>query len=305
MMNRGKCAEIQRLISDGIDSTLPRDVRSRVQQHLAECAECANFERAARKMGSRLGAMPHVHESPAVREQVLAAVYRDSSASPLHWHGWIRQGALLAVACLAFVVVAVVLIAVVGSTGDTNRNPGSGSTGSTTFVASPTSTFAATPTPEVLEDGRERPIVVATPTQSDSQVPVIEEAVPLTPTVDAADCHATDIHVAAEAVGDDVHLHITAATNGHDCSDLATISLIITDGDGNGLVFGNGSVRSALSDELQNEFQATFLWTNWCYDDSQPVVIVNIGGPGLRVTPEELPACSNTDALSVLTMIAP
>src|SRR5688572_19874326 len=115
MSTRDKdCDEIRRLISDGLDQPLSPDTRQRVQVHLTGCTECAAFERSARDSIAGITALRDVQGNPAVRDAVMASVYRGPDARPQGWRGWARQGLQVAGAGLAFALVAVVLMAVIG-----------------------------------------------------------------------------------------------------------------------------------------------------------------------------------------------
>ncbi|MCC6586358.1 MAG: zf-HC2 domain-containing protein [Bryobacterales bacterium] len=68
---KGTCAEIELLLCDFVDGTLPGEDRARVDLHLASCAGCASLVADAQSLTAFLGAVPDVEPPPELITRIL------------------------------------------------------------------------------------------------------------------------------------------------------------------------------------------------------------------------------------------
>lgn len=70
------CKEIVELITEYIEGTLPEDVRTRVEEHLAGCEGCTNYLEQMRQTIRLTGSLREENLTPEQRDDLLQ-LFRD------------------------------------------------------------------------------------------------------------------------------------------------------------------------------------------------------------------------------------
>ncbi len=80
------CAELETLLCDYVDGTLPSGQRAAVEKHLAECATCAQF---ARDISSAIAFAAKAEPVEAPDELITRILYQTPSRRPEKKPGWL------------------------------------------------------------------------------------------------------------------------------------------------------------------------------------------------------------------------
>jgi hypothetical protein len=136
-----------------------------------------------------------------------------------------------------------------------------------------------------------------------------------TPATDAPVCHVVDLEITidTEILDGMVRMNVKPIASNPACMLVGDVSVVITESDegtgeaprpiaGDPLDIENNPATIRIASAGSELQPTTFLWQNWCGDNTHAQVSASFKDMTTIIWPETLPTCVNPDGVSTLTI---